>query len=292
MEKSLQKKPDRRPRLLLILALLAFILLWLQGTQLIEPQNHPVGSAPADLPAENINFFSYSGHTIHGWFVPGQPGRGAVMLLHGYRSDRTSMTERAKFLHAAGYTVLLFDFQAHGESPGDAITFGQLESLDAIAAIKYLRHRAPRDKVAVLGISLGGAAALLAEPQLRADAYILESVFPTLEQATRNRLDERLGRSGKHLAPLLLWQLKPRLGFFPADIRPIEHISKIKQPKLLIAGAADQKTKLKESRAMYLAAAEPKQLWVIENARHEDLHKFARAIYEQRILEFLQKNLR
>jgi alpha-beta hydrolase superfamily lysophospholipase len=292
VEKLVQKKTDRRLRLLLILGLLAFILVWLEGTQLLEPHNHSVGSAPADLPAENVSFFSYAGHTLRGWFVPGQPGRGAVVLMHGVRADRTAMLGRAKFLHAAGYSVLLFDFQAHGESLGDAITYGHLESLDAIAAVKYLRLRAPRDRVAVLGISLGGAAAILAEPQLNADAYILESVFPTIEQATRNRLDERLGRSGKHLAPLLLWQLKPRLGFFPADLRPIEHLGKIKQPKFLIAGTDDQKTKLKESLAMYLAAAEPKQFWAIEGARHEDLHQFARAEYERRVLEFLQKNLR
>jgi fermentation-respiration switch protein FrsA (DUF1100 family) len=292
VEKIAEKKTDRRPRLLLIFGLLAFILIWLQGSQLLEPQNHPIGPPPADLPVERVSFFSYSGHTLRGWYVPGIPGRGAVLLLHGYRSDRTSMVARARFLHAAGHSVLLFDFQAHGESPGDAITFGHLESLDALAAMKFLRTRAPRDKIAALGISLGGAAALLAGAQLHADAYILESVFPSLEQATRNRLDERLGRSGKHLAPLLLWQLQPRLGFTPADVRPIEPIGKIKQPKLILGGTADQKTKLKETMALYLAAADPKQLWAIEGAGHEDLHTYARAIYEQRVLDFLQKNLR
>jgi len=48
------------------------------------------------------------------------------------------------------------------ESPGERITFGHLEALDAEAAVEFARQRAPSERLAVIGISLGGAAALLA----------------------------------------------------------------------------------------------------------------------------------
>jgi alpha/beta superfamily hydrolase len=51
--------------------------------------------------------------------------------MHGVRANRLSMVERARFLSYAGYSVLLFDFQGHGESTGQHITFGYLESKDA-----------------------------------------------------------------------------------------------------------------------------------------------------------------
>jgi hypothetical protein len=38
------------------------------------------------------------------------------------------MVGRPRFLHRAGYSALLYDSRAHGESGGDAITFGHLEA--------------------------------------------------------------------------------------------------------------------------------------------------------------------
>ena len=58
--------------------------------------------------------------------------------MHGVRANRLVMLARARFLHKAGYAVLLFDFQAHGESSGKRITFGHLEGLDASAAVTFL----------------------------------------------------------------------------------------------------------------------------------------------------------
>ena len=53
------------------------------------------------------------------------------------------MLGRAEFLHRQGFAVLAPDFQAHGESPGEHVTFGARESLDAAAALAYLHARRP-----------------------------------------------------------------------------------------------------------------------------------------------------
>src|SRR5437867_3480292 len=52
---------------------------------------------PADLgPAEVVEISSASGSLLHGWFVPGRAGGGAVVLMHGIRANRLSMVRRAK----------------------------------------------------------------------------------------------------------------------------------------------------------------------------------------------------
>ena len=84
-----------------------------------------------------------------------------MLLLHGIHADRRAMLGRARFLHYFGYSVLLIDLHAHGESAGEAITFGVAEADDARAALCYLRERLPQEPVALLGASLGGAALLL-----------------------------------------------------------------------------------------------------------------------------------
>ena len=97
------------------------------GLMLSAPAHSAIESPPAELSAEAIEFPSTSGATIRGWFVAGQPGRGVVVLMHGLRGNRVPMVRRALALKSDGYAVLLFDFQAHGESGGARITFGYRE---------------------------------------------------------------------------------------------------------------------------------------------------------------------
>ena len=47
------------------------------------------------------------------------------------------MIDRGRFLRRAGYSVLLIDFQATGETKGDHITFGWKESQDVLAAMNF-----------------------------------------------------------------------------------------------------------------------------------------------------------
>ena len=96
-------------------------------------------------------------------------------------------------------------------APGDAITIGWRERFDVIAAVRSPKRAVPGEPIGILARSLGGAATLLALPELDIDAVILESVYPTLDAAVNNRLPMRLGPIGPKLSPLLLMQLPPRL---------------------------------------------------------------------------------
>ena len=131
----------------------------------------------------------------------------------------------------------------------------------------------------------------LAKPPLPVNAMILESVYPTIDQAITDRLETRFGWFGKLGAPFLTWQLKPRLGFDADDLRPIKQAGQIDVPKLFIAGTADRDTTLQETTDLFHAAAEPKELWLVEGAAHVDLHAFARDEYERRVLDFWAKTL-
>lgn len=256
------------------------------GSLLTRPVHGSIGAPPRQLGARDVVFRSESGAAIHGWFARGD-GRGTVLLLPGVRANRTSMLGRALFLKQAGYGVLLVDFQATGESRGEAITFGWRERLDVLAATKFLREHAPGEPVAILGSSLGGAATLLALPALRVDAAVLEAVYPTVERAVENRLTMRLGAAGKLLVPLLLLQLEPRLGIRPEELRPVERIDELACPVLVIGGAADRHTTATDTRTLFEAAREPKDLWLIDGAAHVDFHRKMRREYESRVLQFL-----
>jgi uncharacterized protein len=272
--------------LIATLILGGIVVLGIGGT-LVRPANHPIAQRPPNLRVEDVEFPSPSGTTIHGWFAPGQPDKGAVILMHGVHADRTTTVSRAEFLSRAGYSVLLFDFQGHGESIAKTITFGFLESRDATAAVDFIHKKLPGKKVGVIGISMGAAAALLAKPTLPVEAMVLESCYPTICQATEDRMIDRFGFWGRLATPLLTCQLHPRLGISLDELKPIECAGKIPTPKFFIAGSADPLTTAQESRDLFNAAAGPKQFWLLEGAKHQDLHAFARTEYERRVLDFL-----
>src|SRR5689334_16353189 len=114
--------PSRRlARRRLAAALLPFIgiaLPYLAGWIFSHPVPARIGPAPRDLNAGNVTFQSASGSMIHGWLCEAPQPRGSVLLLPGVRANRLSMVNRARFLRDAGYSVLLIDLQATGESGG------------------------------------------------------------------------------------------------------------------------------------------------------------------------------
>jgi fermentation-respiration switch protein FrsA (DUF1100 family) len=265
---------------------------WGAGSFLSRPANHSVGALPAPLQGRDVEFESGSGSKLRGWLIPGRKGAGAVVLAHGFRCDRRQMLGRASFLSEAGYGALLFDFQAHGESPGKQITIGHLESRDAQAAVEFMKKNCPGEKLGVIGISMGGAAAVLASPALEVDAMVLEEVYPDIERATANRMERYFGAWAHGLGRLLIMQLPLRAGIEKEALRPIDRVGAIKVPKLFIAGAKDLHTKLNESRELFAAAAEPKEFWLVEEAAHVDVHQMLKEEYERRILDFFEKRLR
>jgi uncharacterized protein len=239
-----------------------------------------------------VELQSGSGAVIHGWFTPGRAGFGAVLLLHGIGASRLEMADRAAFLRAAGYSVLLIDFRAHGESTGDTPTYGGLESRDALAAVRFLRDTAPGERIGVVGVSMGGAAALLGPAPLPVDALVLESVYPTIDDAVRDRLRAWFGPVGVAFSPVVMAWMFPREGVTPDELRPIDRIAEQTAPVFVLSGTDDPYTTEREARALFQHARAPKRFWAVKGAGHVDLHAFAPAEYERRVGAFLEENLR
>jgi alpha-beta hydrolase superfamily lysophospholipase len=264
---------------------------WWLGEQYHAPRQYAIGPPPADLNAQTVTFANTSGTLLKGWLLPAA-GSAGVVLLHGRGGDRRSMLSRARFLQQAGFWALVFDFQANGESPGKHYTGGYLESEDARAAVRYLRSKAQVGHIGIVGFSLGGAAALLGpHGPLTVDAMVLEAVYPSIEEAVANRLRLYFGSLAGWLSPLFTWQLRPRLGISPKELSPIERITEIQCPVLIIAGEHDRRATAEESLRLFRAAPAPKRLWIVPNAKHENFYLRAPSEYQLRVLEFFRENL-
>jgi fermentation-respiration switch protein FrsA (DUF1100 family) len=281
----------RHPVICLItLAMLACAAaLWMLGSLLIAVT--PKAVALPAMNAEAITLHAGPGQVVAASYLAGQ-GRGAILLLHGIRADRRQMVQRARFLHEQGYAILLIDLPGQGASTADAVTFGLTEAEGVRVALAELRRRNAGQRIGVIGVSLGAASLVLCRDCGQLDAVVLESMYPTIEEAVADRLKMRFGAAGGPLSELLLMQLPLRLGISREQLRPIDHVGSLKASLLIAAGSADQHTTLPETQRLFQAAAEPKELWVVAGAGHVDLHAFSAADYERRIGVFMARNLR
>ena len=267
---------------------------WHAGSLMIHPKHHAVNAPPRDLACVNVSFASEPGIEIKGWYVEAPAASRAVLLLHPMGGDRTSMLDYARFLHRAGYACLMIDFRAHGESTGEMRSFGWHEARDAAAGVAWLKQRLPGARVAVIGTSLGGAAALLAKDSLHADAIIAQSVYAHLRDATWNRLDMRLGATIASTSSWLLdGQVPLRMSLNIDDIAPAKAAVFTTCPVFVIHGTEDRNARLWEGRAIYDACPSPlKQWWAVPGAAHVDLCTFAGEDYQRRVLAFFEASLK
>ena len=282
-----------RFRILLVTIVIAttFIVFAL-GPLRTAPAPTAVSTLSADFPVESVEIPSQQGVTVHGWLARGKPGGGVLLLVHSMRSNRMEMLSRARFLKDQGYSVLFIDLQAHGETAGDHITFGLREAENVEASIAFLRKTFPSERMGAIGASLGAAAIVLAQQNLKLDAVILESLHPTLEEAVDNRLKLHFGDQGSILLPLMLWQLSFYLDVSLDALSPITRINNLSAPVLFISGTHDVHTTQTETERLFDAARFPKELWIVPGARHFNMHSYVGREYEQRVSDFLSYYLR
>lgn len=274
---------------LFVVLFVVFGSAWILGLKLVAPANHAV-ALPAGFSAQSVSIPGV-GHSIAGWWADQGERSPVVLLLHAVRADRSTMVSRAQLLMKRGFSVLLIDLQGHGETFGEVITLGYRESADVVAARDWIKRTAPGSKVGVIGCSLGGASVLLAPQPSGFDAIVLEAVYPRIAQAAENRIRIRLGFLAPVLTPLLLAQLGPRLHIAASDLEPIRSIGRLGAPVLVAAGSKDEHTTLEESRELFEAASQPKSLWIVQGAQHQDLLAYDRQGYEEHVVGFLRAAL-
>jgi fermentation-respiration switch protein FrsA (DUF1100 family) len=261
------------------------------GVYITASANHPV-RVPKNLDVIDVAIPSGSGSTLAGWYMAGAVHGGAVVLLPGWLSTRHRMVSRMRFLHDAGYSVLAVDLQAHGESPGLYVTFGRLESLDAEAAVAWMRAQVPGERVGVIGVSLGGAAALLAPHGLGADAVVVESVFPDFYRAVENRVAAYIGIAAEPVTAAFLTFTESTLDVGDRRGRPADSIGHIGAPVFVISGERDTLTLPSETRELFASARDPKWLWLVPDADHVDFDRAVGPLYRRYILDFFAAYLR
>ena len=250
---------------------------------------------PASVePARDFRLASLDGLMLAATYWPGARANSpGVLIVHGLAASRRVIQTNADWFAARGYAVLTIDLRGHGLSDRALHGFGWPESLDVHAAFAWLKQHQRDAGVAVIGISMGGAATLIGpRGSLPADALVLQAVYATFRQTVRNRIALVTGPALAWLTePLLSYQSLPRLGVRPSRLSPIEAIRTVRCPVLVIGGENDGFTPPAETRALFDAARSRKQIWIAPGLGHAGISDTLDQAYRDRVLAFLRDTI-
>jgi uncharacterized protein len=200
---------------------------------------------------------------LRGWLCHAVGARrGAVVYLHGVADNRTSAAGVIPLLRPNGFDVVAYDSRAHGESEGEACTYGWYEKQDLRRVIDTM---AP-GPIVLFGASLGAAVALQeAAIDPRVSAVVAAESFSDLRRIATERAPFVF--TGQILRRA--FSLAEEQGRFPIDgVRPEDAACHLTIPVLLVHGDADSDTPPEHSRRVFAALKGPKRLIVVPGARH------------------------
>jgi pimeloyl-ACP methyl ester carboxylesterase len=246
---------------------------------------------------EDSAIVARDGTILRGWKLrPPAPNGDWILAFHGVSDNRTGVLWHAELVLRHGYSVVMMDSRAHGESGGAMATYGWKERYDAVAVTDALVSQEKVGHLGALGVSMGAAIALQsAAVEPRIEAVIAEDPFADLREVSYDY-------AGLHFSPLLgmtlfrpatiygLRAMATAGGFSPDDVSPVKAVAARPFPVLLICGTRDVTIPCRHAQKIYQAARGPKELWVVEGATHAAALGHAPAEYEDRVIGFLSKS--
>ena len=266
---------------------------YLQAYTLLHKPLMPITRFPAAVGIshyEDVQFTTSDGLKLKGWYIPPQNGK-IVIFVHGLGSNRSELLDEAALTVAKGYGALLFDSRASGKSEGTVSTLGDRERLDVHAAVDFVHTRAGANTpLALFGHSMGAGTVLLTAveiPNLR--AVIAESGYRNVEDniKTLTRLPPF------PFASLVIFFGQREAGVDIKAVRPIDVVARISPAALLfIHGDQDDVISVSNAYALYDAAKEPKQLYIMPGVGHTGFLQAEPERYPKTILTFLETYLK
>src|SRR5262245_55594628 len=295
----------KRSVLLLGLLVLLFVFGWVPyylagiGTtrrfQFPDKENMDKTPASFDLASEDVAFKTGDGVELKGWWVPAESPHGTAVLVHGLNRSRIEMVRKAPFLHAQGWNALLFDLRHHGESGGEATTFGYREKDDVRAAVALARSRSSAP-VVVWGVSLGAASAVLAaadDPTVA--GVVCDSTYRSLRDTVHHHLGLFRGfRWWLSIVPswpvsdeIVFWM--GRRGDFDPDAVDVRAAAGRLQgrPALFVANSDDRRMPKEIAFELQKAAGEKAQVLIVPGTSHGGAWRDGTAAYEAAVTAVL-----
>lgn len=211
--------------------------------------------AQLGLSGREVRLPTLRGKHLFGWLLPGFENRPApaVIVLHGWGANAEMMLPLARPLQAAGFCVLLVDARNHGSS--DADTFSSMprfaEDLDAAIDWLKIQPEALSGQIAVVGHSVGAAAALLSASRRHDLAGVISLAAFAHPAAMMRRWLAAKRFPYFPLGWYVLHYVQHVIGHRFDAIAPLITITRVSCPVLLVHGADDSTIPVADAHALF-----------------------------------------
>ena len=255
------------------------ILLLIYNSKMIEKnfiyfpdKNVDISPGNYNLIYDDVYFKTEDSLTLHGWFIYGKDTNKTVLWFHGNAGNISHRVHNIKeMLNIMNVNIFIFDYRGYGNSEGKPSEKGTY--IDAKAALNYLQSRSDIDQNQIIyfGRSLGSAIASNLATQSNPKYLILESPIPSIPYMA------------KHAYPFL-----PISKLLKTQYDTIENLQTITKPVLIIHGDKDNTVPIEGAMKVFESANDPKQLYIIKGADHNDTYLIGGYKYFEVIDNFIR----
>jgi uncharacterized protein len=264
-----------------------------QRVPIDERQSAEATTARFGAALQDVSVTSIDGSHLQGWLArPARVNGDAVILFHGVGDNRQGMMGFAELFLSNGFTVLVPDSRAQGESGGAFPTYGLKESDDVHRWFDWLVMQQHPKCVFGMGESMGAAVLLQSvEKESRFCAVVAESSFASFRQIAYVRVGQFF-HTGPWLGRIVLRPaveaafLYGRLtrGINLADASPERSVVGSRVPILLVHGLADDNIPFQQSERIRAHDPTDIVLWEVPLAGHCGAVNAAEKEFNTRVL--------
>lgn len=244
-----------------------------------------------EQPHEDVYIQSKDKLKLHATFFPREDKKKVVIGFHGYTSQGMSdYIGLSDYYMKNGYSMLLPDARAHGQSEGDYVGFGCLDRWDALEWIKWVIKECGEDvQILLHGTSMGGATVLMTSAlnlPKQVKGVISDCAFTSPKYVFTHVLNHMY-----HLPAFPVIQIsdcvnRRKAGYGMDECNAAREIRKTRIPVLLIHGDADTFVPVSMCHEIYNNCIAPRKKLIIKGAAHAESYYKDTKAYEAALDEF------
>lgn len=226
------------------------------------------------LPFEEVHIEVEPGVRIHGWFIKATkaPSVATILFSHGNAGNIADRLDRVQSWRDLGADFFLYDYRGFGRSSGSPDEEGTYR--DGRAAYDHLVKVRGIDpaRLVLMGESLGSAISIQLALDRRAAGLVLEAPFASIA----------------HMATAI-YPFLPVKFFVRTRYDNLAKIPRLQIPLLVTQGTQDEVIPVEQGRMVFEAAPEPKRMFVVEGAHHNDVYVVGGDRYRREMSDFLAR---